>query len=314
MRFDPPADARLTAHLQRLARRRLWRTAKVVLHPRKADDAPKRLGRVQMLPAQSDAMCVIADTARAAIYTDAQACLDRGENRAPHTQHLRAASDQQAVRELLKLLALKPAQRRKPSEKLGAKTIKHMLARALAELREERPDGVRASIEPDDEHAAKATLDRYQGDPCHGGSPTDGMNAVTAGIAWERIVIETARGLCGAHEELEYVAARWPPPQGGIDLDVIVADHAKRIVWVIDATNSAPTHQQQGTMIHQLRVLYNDSPLLPDGWAALGVIVHRAKQLPRSPRQTEHRSILRSALQDLPRLLLAGALPDQRVG
>jgi hypothetical protein len=38
-----------------------------------------------------------------------------------------------------------------------------------------------------------------------------------------------------------------------------------------------------------------------------------SKQLPAAPHQTEQRSILRCALPDLPALLLAEALPDQRV-
>jgi hypothetical protein len=66
-------------------------------------------------------------------------------------------------------------------------------------------------------------------------------------------------------------------------------------------------------VIHQLRVLANDSEFIPTAWRALGAIVHRAKQLPASPRQTEQRAILRCALPDLPALLLADALPDQRV-
>lgn len=213
----------------------------------------------------------------------------------------------------MELLALSPPPRRRSSEKLGARAIGRMLAQALAALAQELPDGVSASIEPDDERSAAATLDRYEGDPRRGGSPTEGMLAVAAGIVWERIVIATAASLCEAHDELDYVAARWSPPQGGIDLDVIVVDQAKRIVWVLDAKNSAPTNEQQGMMIHQLRVLASDSPFIPHGWKAMGVIVHRAKQLPSPPHQTEQRSILRSALHDLPSLLLADALPEQRV-
>ncbi len=91
-----------------------------------------------------------------------------------------------AVRELLQLLALVPPPHRRPSEKLGALTIRAMLEQALAALDEELPDSVSASIEPDDERSAAATLDHYAGDPGRGDSPTEGMPAVAAGIAWER--------------------------------------------------------------------------------------------------------------------------------
>lgn len=290
----------------------LARGVPVVLHPTRAEDASKRVATVQPLSEQPHALCVIADATHALVHTDPQACLDRGENRRPRTQHVRATADSSAVRELLELLALSPPPRRRSSEKLGARAIRRMLAQALAALAHELPDGVSASIEPDDERSAAATLDRYEGDPRRVGSPTQGMLAVAAGIAWERIVIATAASLCEAHDKLDYVAARWSPPQEGIDLDVIVADHGKRIVWALDAKNSAPTNEQQGKMIHQLRVLASDSQFIPHGWKAMGVIVHRAKQLPSPPHQTEQRSILRSALPDLTSLLLADALPEQR--
>ncbi len=311
-----PDLTRLPEWLQSVLADAAVRGVTVILRPANRHDPPRRLdAQMSPLPRQPLALCVIADTTAAAIHTDPHACLDRAPDRsAPHPQHLAVTRAEDAVNELLALLTLKPPRRRAPSVKLGAKAIRTLLDRALANLRDELPPGVAATIKPDDERFAATTLDRYEGGSRRDDSTVEGIYAVAAGIAWERIVIETALGLCDAHEELEYVAARWSPPQGGIDLDAIVADHAKRLVWVIDAKNSAPTNQQQGTMIHQLRVLGGESRFLPDGWGALGVIVHRSKQLPFSPRQTEQRSILRCALGDLPALLLAEVLPDWRVG
>jgi hypothetical protein len=283
----------------------------VVIRPTQPEDPPRRLDALlSVLPGQPDALCVIADTTLAVIHTDAPACLDRGEDRSPHPQHLVLTREPAAVGELLALLTLNPPQPHKPSETLGPKVVRGMLVQALAQLGQELPDGVSATIEPDDERSAAATLDRYHRP---GASPTGGMHAVAAGIAWERVVIATAVDLCETHSGLEFLAARWSPPQGGIDLDLIVADHAKRLVWVIDAKNAKPTNEQQGKMIHQLRVLANDSHMLPEGWRAIGTIVHPSQHLRSSPHQTEQPRILRATLRDLPSLLLADALPDQRV-
>jgi hypothetical protein len=287
------------------------RGVSVVIRPAQPEDPPRRLDvALAVLPGQPDALCVIADTERAVIHTDPLACLDRGEDRSPHPQHLALTGAEPAVSALLELLALSPPQRRKPSEKLGPQAVKDMLVQALAKLAGELPDGVSAAIEPDDERSAAATLDRYHRP---GSSPTEGMHAAAAGIAWERVVIAAATDLCEVHPQLEYLASRWAPPQGGIDLDLILVDHAKRLVWVIDAKNTKPTNEQEGKMIHQLRVLANESQTVPEGWRAMGMIVHPSRQLRTSPHQTEQPSILRATIQDLPHVLLADVLPDQRV-
>jgi hypothetical protein len=287
------------------------RDVSVVIRPAQAEDPPRRLDALlSVLPGQPDALCVIADTGHAAIHTDSMACLDRGEDRSPHPQYLALTHARSAVGALLEMLALTVPTQRKPSERLGPQAVRGMLVQALAKLEGELPDGVNATIEPDDERAAAATLDRYHH---RGGSPTEGMHAAAAGIAWERIVIATATDLCERHDQLEYLTARWSPPQGGIDLDVILADHAKRLIWVIDAKNAKPTNEQEGKMVHQLRVLANESHTIPEGWRAMGMIVHPSRQLSTSPRQTEQPTILRASIQDLPHVLLAEVLPDQRV-
>jgi hypothetical protein len=289
----------------------LARGVPVVLHPAQAKAVPKRLeALVAVLPEQPVALCMLADTSSALIHTDPQAALDHGEDRSPGRQYLLATREPSAVRALQKLLELHPPQRRTPSERLGAETVKGMLERALATLAEELPSGVSASIQPEDERFATATLDRYHR---RGDSPTDGMLAVAAGIAWERVLIAATIDLCETHDQLEYLASRWSPPQGGIDLDLVLADHTKRLIWVIDAKNREPTSEQEGTMLHQLRVLADHSHFIPDDWRAIGVIVHPSRHLRTSPRQSEQSSILRSNLHDLRRLLSLDTLPDQRV-
>jgi hypothetical protein len=289
----------------------LARGVSVVLRPASERDRPRRLDALlTVLTEQPHALCVIADTSCAAIHTDPLACLDRGEHRRPLPQHLAITREQPAVCELLALLGLRPPQRRKPSEKLAAQTVRRMLEQALANLADELPPGVSATIEPDDQQAAAATLDRYHRPR---DTPTDGMRTAAAGVAWERAVLATTEKACASNDRLEYLASRWSPPQGATDLDLIVADHAKRLVWVIDAKNRAPTSEQEGKMIHQLRLLATHSQFTPDGWNAIGLIVHPARHLPSAPHQTEQRSVLRCNLHDLPTLLGADALPDQRV-
>jgi hypothetical protein len=253
---------------------------------------------------------MLADATSAIIHADPQAALDHGEDRSPRRQRLFATREPSAVRALQKLLELHPPQRRTPSEKLGARSVKRMLEQALAALADELPSGVSASIQPEDERFATATLDRYHR---RGDSPTDGMLAVAAGIAWERVLIATTIDLYETHDQLECLASRWSLPQGGIDLDLIVVDHTKRLIWVIDAKNREPTSEQEGTMLHQLRVLADHSQIIPDDWSAIGLIVHPSRHLRTSPRQSEQPSILRSNLQDLKRLLSIDTLPDERV-
>ncbi len=287
------------------------RGVSVVLRPAQEEDPPRRLDALlAVLPGQPDALCVVADIERAVIHTDPLACLDRGEDRSPRPQHLALTREQPAVRELLKLLALHPPQQRRPSEKLGPQAVRRMLARALASLEGELPNTVTARIEPEDERAGAATLDRYHRT---GSAPSEGMYAAAAGIAWERVVIAAVTDICERHSQLEFLASRWSPPQGGIDLDLVVADHAKHLVWVIDAKNAKPANEQQGKMIHQLRVLANDSQMVPAGWRAMGVIVHPSQHLRSSPHQTEQPSILRANIQGMSQLLLTAALPDERL-
>jgi hypothetical protein len=287
------------------------RDVPVVLRPAAEEASPKRLDVTQMvLDGQPDALCVIADTSTAAVHTDPEAALDRGEQRAPRPQHLALTSDRVAVQALQSLYGLEPPKRRKPSERLGQQLVHNLLDRALDELAAELSAGVSPTITLDDEQAATEALDRYHRP---GDVPTAGMHAVAAGIAWERIAIATATNLCAQDERLALLATRWVPPQGGIDLDLILADEHKRIVWVIDAKNRTPAAEQEGKMIYQLRILRTASDFIPEHWHALGLIVHPARHLSSAPHQTEQPEILRCNLHDLESLLQADSLPEERI-
>ncbi len=178
-----------------------------------------------------------------------------------------------------------------------------------------RPElgGVDATIDADDERFAAETLDRYA---FRGGRPTERIRAVAAGIAWERVVITVSERLAGEHDDLELLTTRWAPAGRHVDLDVIVRDQAKLIVWVLDAKNAAANHEQAGTMRHQLAVAAEHG-WAPEGWTIMGVIVHPSRRLGRGSgagaRQTEQGDVIRCALAEIPDLLLAATLPDERV-
>jgi hypothetical protein len=287
------------------------REVPVVLRPAAEEASPKRLDVAKVvLAGQPGALCVIADTSVAALHTDPEAALDRGEQRAPRPQHLALTNDPAAVQALQTMFGLTPPKRRRPSERLGQSLVRKLLDSALHELAAELPAGVSPTITPADEQAAAEALDRYHRP---GDVPTAGMYAVAAGIAWERIAIATATNLCAQDECLALLATRWVPPQGGIDLDLILADEHKRIVWVIDAKNRTPAAEQEGKMIHQLRILRTAGDFIPEHWRALGLIVHPARHLRSAPHQTEQPAILRCNLHDLGSLLQADSLPEERV-
>ncbi len=306
-----PDLTRLPEWLQNALAEAAARGVSVTLRPKSPHAQPRRLdATVTPLPNQPHALCVIADTSAAAIHTDPNACTDRAGDNTPHPQHLATTHTEPAVNALLALLTLKPPRRRAPSEKLAPNTIRTLLEKALANLQDELPTGTTATIEPEDERAAASTLDRYH----HPGTqPTDGIHAAATGAAWERATTATIAHLCTRHpDRLTILATRWSPPEGGIDLDLILADSTTQTTWVIDAKHRPPAAEQEGKMIHQLRVLATSSHFLPTGWSATGAIVHPAKHLKTSPHQTEQRNVLRTTLHDLPALLLADVLPDKR--
>ena len=208
---------------------------------------------------------------------------------------------------VLDRLGLKRLRVRAPRQRLTPQTIAAMLRQALGELQDELPTKVKASIQPEDEQFALQTIDR-QGSPKN---PTRAARKAAAGIAWERVLATLADHVTANHEALEILAKRWLPPNAKIDLDLILADDKKGVVWVIDAKNADPTNDQLHKMQTQIRLL-KQSPELTRGRPIIGVIVHHKRQVKDPLQPTEHRDILRATPQRLPDLLLAKRLPGQR--
>lgn len=250
-------------------------------------------------------LTVLADDAHALMHSDPDAVLDRRAN--PTRQHLYASHNDGAISALLDRLRLGRLRPRAPRHKPSHQTIAAMLRQALAELQSELPRSVEASIQPEDEQFALETIDRQRTPE----NPSSAARKTAAGIAWERVLTALANHLADEHDELQVLAERYKPPDARIDLDLILADEQKGIVWVIDAKNSSPTNDQLHKMKAQLRLLQK-APDLTDGRAVMGVIVHRKRQLDTPIQPTEYHNTLRCTLQRLPDLLLAKRLPGER--
>lgn len=114
------------------------------------------------------------------------------------------------------------------------------------------------------------------------------------------------------NDQLEILAKRWSPPGARLDLDLIVHDHHKQVVWVLDAKNADPSNRQLALMRAQIRLLKKHPDLTNACPTITGVIVHHRRRLATTPQPTEHKDILRATLQGLPDLLLAKRLPGER--
>lgn len=285
------------------------RDIQIVLCPAKDDLAPKKAPfQFATSPAPSrrpQALTVLADDAHALMHSDPEAVLDRRAS--PTRQHMYASHNDGAISALLDGLHLKRLRPRAPRRPLSPQAVAAMLRQALAELQRELPKTVTASIQPEDERFALETIHRQRTPE----SPTSAARKTAAGIAWERVLTALAHHLADEHDELQVLAERYKPPDARIDLDLIVADEQKGIIWVIDAKNSSPTNDQLHKMRAQLRLLRH-APELIGGRAVMGVIVHRKRQLDISPQPTEHHDILRATPPRLPDLLLAKRLPGER--
>jgi hypothetical protein len=111
-----------------------------------------------------------------------------------------------------------------------------MLEQELAKLMVELPNSVHPAIQPRDVAFAMDTLARRG----PAGNMTSLARKTAAGIAWERAVIARIERLANVHDDVDLLAERWRPPQAALDLDVIVEDHRKHVIWIIDAKNSDP--------------------------------------------------------------------------
>lgn len=256
---------------------------------------------------QTQPLTVLADDAHAIAHSDPDAILDRRAS--PTRQRLHTTHNDGAISAVLDRLRLKRLRPRAPRHKPSPQTIATMLRHALADLQSELPKSVKASIQPEDERFALETIDRQRNPE----NPSGAARKTAAGIAWERVLATLAHHLTTKHDQqLQVIAERYKPPNARIDLDLIIADAQKGIVWVIDAKNASPTNDQLHKMKAQLHLL-KQAPDLTKGRPAIGVIVHRKHQLDTSPQPTEHHNILRATPQRLPDLLLAKRLPGQRL-
>lgn len=245
---------------------------------------------------------MIADEAHTLTHTDPAACLERRAK--PVRQHMYASHQKDTITGVLDRLGLKRLRVRAPRRRLTPQEIAAMLRQALGELQDELPKTIRASIGPDDEEFALETIDRGHTPE----NPTRAARRAAAGIAWERVLATLAEHVTANHEALEILAKRWLPPNARIDLDLILADDRKGVVWIIDAKNADPNNEQLHKMQTQMRLL-KQAPDLTRGRPVVGVIVHHRRQLENPLQPTEHHNILRCTPQRLPDLLLAKRLP-----
>ncbi len=285
------------------------RDIEVVLCPSKAEHVPRDWHfkfTTTPLADQPPVLSIIGDEDHAVIHSDPAACLDRDAS--PAHQRLYATNQHTTIGRLLDKLNLGRLRRRPPTPKLTPRVIASMLRRELDKLHEELPHTVQADIQPQDEQFAIETLDRHP--PRE--KPTQAAWKAAAGIAWERIMIERVAHLSAKHEQLTITAERWKPPNVPLDLDMIVHDSQKGVVWILDAKNSERTDDQLTKMQKQIRLLQRNPELTHGCPTIIGVIVHRLGQLRSTPQQTEHPDILRCTLQGLADLLLAKRLPGER--
>jgi hypothetical protein len=256
-------------------------------------------------PTHQHLLSVFADDEYALLHSDPAAVLDRRAN--PARQHLYTTRDGSAIGALLNRLGLPRLRPRAPRHKLTQEAIGAMLRNALAELRVELPKTVAAEIQPEDKQFALQTIERQRTPE----NPSRAARKTAAGIAWERILIALTHHLAAEHDHLQILAERWQSPANPrIDLDLIIADERKQIVWVIDAKNASPTNEHLHKLKAQLRLLCH-TPGLTANRAVMGVIVHHRRHLNTSLQPTEDSHILRCTLQRLPDLLLAKRLPGQ---
>ena len=283
------------------------REVQIVLSPAKPEHVPSRAAfefTTSSAPNRGKTLTVIADEAHALTHTDPAACLDRRSK--PVRQHMYASGQRDTIAGVLDRLGLRRPRVRALRRKLTHQKLAAMLRQALDGLQDELPAKLRASIEPEDEKFALETIDRGH----RSEDPTRAARRAAAGIAWERILATLTDHVTTNNEALQMLAKRWLPPKARIDLDLILADDGKGVVWIIDAKNANPDNEQLHKMQTQLRLL-RQAQELTRGRPVIGVIVHRRRQLETPLQPTEHRDVLRCTVQRLPDLLLAKRLPGQ---
>lgn len=304
-----PSLAFIPTWIEQLLQEADDRGVPVLLCPAKDDQAPRyqRFEFIGKTLPGLPALTLIADEDYALIHSDPQAALDRRSN--PTPQHLYTTHDKTAIGGLLDKLGLGPLTRVRARHKLTLGQITSLLTTELENLRGELPEHIQPSIQLADEQAAAEALDRYT---TPDRDATKAMRSVIAGIAWERILIDRVAALSAQHPELTITSERWKPPGVSLDLDVIVYDTRKNVVWILDAKNTIKDNRHLDSMKHQIKFLKRTPELTHDCPTIIGLIVHRNDQLPTRPEPTEHPNTHRCTLQAVGDLLLANQLPGQR--
>jgi hypothetical protein len=185
------------------------------------------------------------------------------------------------------------------------RALRTILKQELASLCSELPSSICATIERTDVDFARETfLRRHEGN-----NVSRALRQTAAGIAWERAVSTRVRSLVQTHDELELIAERWRPTRIAMDLDLIVEDRRKSVIWIMDAKLSSPDEDQVRRVRDQIRLL-NRNPHLTGGCpTVIGLIVHHRRQLHGHLETTDHRQVVRCTLQEVGDLLLARRLP-----
>ena len=282
------------------------RDIEIVLCPAKAEHVPRDWHFDFVTTAVSDqppVLSLISDEAHAVIHSDPAACLDR--DAPPVHQSLYASNQHTAIGRLLDKLNLGRLRRRLPAPKLTPQIVASMLRQAL------RGSPWRAAPNRTSRYPTRgrAVRDRDARPPPPREKPTQAARKAAAGIAWERALIERVAHLSAQHDGLTITAERWQPPGVKLDLDLIVHDRQKQVVWILDAKNSKRSDDQIAKMRSQIKLLERNPELTHGCPTIIGLIVHHRNQLASTPQTTEHHDILRCTLQGLADLLLAKRLP-----
>jgi len=160
-------------------------------------------------------------------------------------------------------------------------------------------------IQPSDTDFAIDTIARRH----RASSQARAARQATAGIAWERTLIAHVQHLADTHDTLEVIAERWCPAGKRLDLDLIVHDSRKAVLWILDAKLATPHNSHIGKLHDQIRLLKHRDDLTLSGPTPIGLLVHHRRQLTPSPQATNHPNILRCTLQEVADLLLTRRLP-----
>jgi hypothetical protein len=189
------------------------------------------------------------------------------------------------------------------------RTFSTILEQELANLCSELPASICATIERTDVDFARETFVRRVTRRQDQHNYSRALRQTAAGIAWERTLSARVRHLAETHDELNLIAERWQPTRAAMDLDLILEDRRKSVIWILDAKLASPHDDQVRSVRDQIRLLNRQSHLTHGCPTVIGLIVHHRRQLHARHQATMYPHILRCTLQEVGDLLLARQLP-----